>query len=82
MHYAVDEQQVGAGSGNSNTMSLMFPKRKNEFVFTEPFLKINSANSLQSTFARIVSEKAKQRELVHCLWEPCLRKFSRQLFNS
>ena len=52
---------------NSNTMSLMFAKRKNEFVFAEPFLKIKSSNSLQSTFARIVSEKAKQTELVHCL---------------
>ena len=53
----------------------LFAKRKNEFVFAEPFLKINSANSLQSTFARIVSDKAKQTELVHCPWEPCYENF-------
>ena len=40
----------------------LFAKRKNEFVFAEPFLKINSAYSLQSTFARIVPENAKQTE--------------------
>ena len=49
------------------TMSLMYAKRKIKFVLSDPFLKPNSANSLQSTFARIVLEKPKQTERVHSL---------------
>ena len=60
----------------------MSAKRKVEFVLADPFLKTNSVNSLQSIFERIVLEKPKQKERVHCLWEPCLQKISRRFFNS